>query len=70
MDDDICQTLNERMGTGGGNVPLVLVVEDQGGAVIRWSADDVSPPLRAQEHGHQPLLVMDEDADRRCGESE
>jgi len=55
---------------GGGNVPLVLVVEDQGGAVIRWSADDVSPPLRAQEHGHQPLLVMDEDADRRCGESE
>lgn len=27
-DDDICQTLNERMGTGGGNVPLILVLED------------------------------------------
>ncbi len=26
--DDICQTLNQRMGTGGGNVPLVLVVDD------------------------------------------
>lgn len=21
---DICQTLNERMGTGGGNVPLIM----------------------------------------------
>ena len=26
--DDICQTLNQWMGTGGGNVPLVLVVDD------------------------------------------
>ena len=25
--DDICQTLSQRMGTGGGNVPLVLIVE-------------------------------------------
>ncbi len=23
-DKDVCQTLNQRMGTGGGNVPLVL----------------------------------------------
>ena len=23
--DDVCQSLTERMGTGGGNVPLVLV---------------------------------------------
>ena len=28
LDDGICQTLNSRMGTGGGNVPLVLEVED------------------------------------------
>lgn len=27
-DDGICQTLNSRMGTGGGNVPLILVVSD------------------------------------------
>ena len=26
--DGICQTLNERMGTGGGNVPLVIVYEN------------------------------------------
>ena len=25
IDDDICQTLSSRMGTGGGNVPLVLI---------------------------------------------
>lgn len=28
MPDEICQTLNSRMGTGGGNVPLVWVIED------------------------------------------
>ena len=27
--DDICQTLNQRMGTGGGNVPLVMEVDDE-----------------------------------------
>lgn len=26
--DGICQTLSQRMGTGGDNVPLVLVVDD------------------------------------------
>ena len=26
----IVQTLNERMGTGGGNVPLVLEIYDEG----------------------------------------
>ena len=27
-DDEICQTLSSWMGTGGGNVPMVLVIED------------------------------------------
>ena len=31
VDDDICQTLNTRMGTGGGNVPLVLVIDGSDG---------------------------------------
>ena len=26
--DGICQTLSQQMGTGGDNVPLVLVVDD------------------------------------------
>lgn len=28
LDNEICQTLNVRMGTGGGNVPIVLAVEE------------------------------------------
>ena len=26
---EVCQTLPSRMGTGGGNVPLVLVIDDR-----------------------------------------
>ena len=26
--DEVCQTLSSRMGTGGGNVPLVIVYEE------------------------------------------
>lgn len=26
-DDDVCQSLTQRMGTGGGNVPLVMIDE-------------------------------------------
>ena len=28
-EDGICQTLTTRMGTGGGNVPMVLIYEDE-----------------------------------------
>lgn len=28
VEEDVCQTLNTRMGTGGGNVPLVLEMMD------------------------------------------
>ncbi len=27
--DDICQSLTSRMGTGGNNVPIVLVIKDE-----------------------------------------
>ena len=33
LDDDICQTLSSRMGTGGGNVPMVIEVDDEFNAV-------------------------------------
>lgn len=29
VNDGTCQTLTSRMGTGGGNVPLVLGVDDE-----------------------------------------
>lgn len=28
IENDICQTLSSRMGTGGGNVPMVIEVKD------------------------------------------
>ena len=27
--DDICQSLTSQMGTGGNNVPIVLVIKDE-----------------------------------------
>ena len=29
MEDDICQTLSSRMGTGGGNIPMVMEIDDE-----------------------------------------
>lgn len=29
VDYDVAQTLNSRMGTGGGNVPLILEIRDE-----------------------------------------
>ena len=52
----IVPTLQNRMGTGGNQVPLVL--NDQGGSVISVS-NGVVGTLRAKEHGHQPILLSD-----------
>ena len=44
-------------GSASGNMmPSVLCLNDQGGSVMECS-EDVSGTLRAQEHGHQPLVV-------------
>ena len=43
-------------GTASGNcMPSVLCLNDQGGSVMDCS-EDVTGTLRAQEHGHQPLV--------------
>ncbi len=49
------QTLTGRMGTGGGNVPLLS--DDQGGANIRPMDGRVSPTLRAGIGSHPPVLI-------------
>ena len=59
VDDDVVQTLSSRMGTGGSNVPIILVLNDQGGAVINWSKEELSPTIRAQDHGHPPVVVIE-----------
>ena len=52
-------------GTASGNcMPSVLCLNDQGGSVLDCS-EDVSGTLRAQEHGHQPLVYENYGIDAR-----
>lgn len=52
-------------GTASGNcMPSVLCLNDQGGSVMDCS-EDVSGTLRAQEHGHQPLVYENHGIDAR-----
>lgn len=54
-------TLCARMGTGGNNVPIVLM--DQGGDVMNIEHDKVGT-LRAQTHGHEPIVLSENGTDR------
>ncbi len=45
-------------------MPSVLCLNDQGGSVMECS-EDVSGTLRAQEHGHQPLVFENHGIDAR-----
>ena len=52
-------------GTASGNcMPSVLCLNDQGGKIMECS-EDVSGTLRAQEHGHQPLVFDNHGQDIR-----
>ena len=42
-------------------MPIILVLNDMGGAVINWSKEEVSPTIRAQDHGHPPVVVIEDD---------
>lgn len=53
--DDTTPTLTARMGTGGNNVPFIM---DQGGNCINV-LNDRTGTLRAQTHGHEPLVSTD-----------
>ena len=46
-------------GTASGNMmPSILCLNDQGGQIMELS-EDISGTLRAQEHGHQPLVLYE-----------
>mgnify|MGYP002606001364 FL=1 len=52
-------------GSAGGNcMPSVLCLNDQGGSVMECSVN-VTGTLRAQEHGHQPLVYENHGIDSR-----
>ncbi len=52
-------------GTSSGNMmPSVLCLNDQGGQIMECS-ENISGTLRAQEHGHQPLVFENHGVDAR-----
>ena len=52
-------------GSASGNcMPSVLCLNDQGGSIMDC-AEDISGALRAQEHGHQPLVYENHGIDAR-----
>ena len=53
-----------KAGQSGNRIPSVLCLNDQGGSVMDCS-ENISGTLRAQEHGHQPLVFENHGVDGR-----
>ena len=53
-----------KAGQSGNRMPSVLCLNDQGGSVMDCS-ENISGTLRAQEHGHQPLVFENHGVDSR-----
>ena len=59
-----CAPTLKASDSGTNMVPSVLCLNDQGGSVMECS-QDVTGTLRAQEHGHQPLVYENHGIDAR-----
>lgn len=59
-----CSPTLKAAESGTNMVPSVLCLNDQGGSVMNCS-ENVSGTLRAQEHGHQPLVYENHGVDSR-----
>lgn len=59
-----CSPTLKAAESGTNMVPSVLCLNDQGGSVMEYSVN-VSGTLRAQEHGHQPLVYENHGIDSR-----
>lgn len=59
-----CSPTLKASDSGTNMVPSVLCLNDQGGSVVECS-QDVTGTLRAQEHGHQPLVYENHGIDAR-----
>ena len=60
--EEIAPTL--KAAASGNMMPSVLCLNDQGGKIMECS-EDISGTLRAQEHGHQPLVFENHGIDAR-----
>ena len=58
-----------KAGASGNSMPSVLCINDQGGQVMEIS-EGMTGTLRAQEHGHQPLVYENHGIDSRCRQME
>lgn len=56
-------------GSMGDNQPAICCLNDQGGSVMDVS-DDVTATLRAQQHGHQPIICIQGDIARGAHEGQ
>jgi len=59
-----CAPTLKAADSGTNMVPSILCLNDQGGSVMECSVD-VTGTLRAQEHGHQPLVYENHGIDSR-----
>ena len=60
--EEVAPTL--KAAASGNMMPSVLCLNDQGGQIMECS-EDVAGTLRAQEHGHQPLVFENHGVDAR-----
>ena len=58
-----------KAGASGNSMPSVLCINDQGGQVMEIS-ENMTGTLRAQEHGHQPLVYENHGVDARYRQME
>ena len=58
-----------KAGASGNSMPSVLCINDQGGQVMEIS-EGMTGTLRAQEHGHQPLVYENHGIDSRYRQME
>lgn len=55
---DLCPTITQATGTSGNNQPVVCLLNDHGGGVLKAEKGDVSPTLRAEAHQHEPVVLL------------
>ena len=60
--EEVAPTL--KAAASGNMMPTILCLNDQGGSVMDCT-EDISGTLRAQEHGHQPLVYENHGIDAR-----
>ena len=62
-DDGICQSLTSRMGTGGGNVPLILAIHEADGqdvTMMEETAYALTTSGGKPGQGYPCILITDE----------